>query len=410
MPSLLSSRRAAAEITLQATPARKKPARTAPPRAAAAPVSWPVIAFVGGLLTAVASWTLCTGLTVLGWLGSDAASFGDALRFGTRFWLLANGVGLRIGTVSVTLVPWGVTALIALLIARFAAAASARRVTGGPTMRSAGFIGAVTVAAYMFPVFVVLLSLDKTWQDPARWAAVATVLLFAAMWGSRPNRGKGSHIPNIKFVVSRAVVAAQLVMLVAGAALLVMGLSMHVARVEALHQALYTGVAGAIALLVLQLAFVPNALVWSASYALGSGFSLGTGSVVAPAGTQLGMVPAIPLLGALPDTGPGAMAQLWWLAAGGIAGAVACLLVLADRPAVRFDQASLIGGASGLLAGTVFAGVAWAAGGDLGILRLTDIGPRLVPLLIMAGTTMGLSGMITGLVLGLIRGRSDQGR
>jgi hypothetical protein len=63
-----------------------------------------------------------------------------------------------------------------------------------------------------------------------------------------------------------------------------------------------------------------------------------------------------------------------------------------------------------LLAGTVFAGVAWAASGDLGILRLTDIGPRLVPLLIMAGTTMGLSGMITGLVLGLIRGRTDQGR
>jgi len=209
----------------------------------------------------------------------------------------------------------------------------------------------------------------------------------------------------MKFMVSRAVVAAQLVMLVAGAALLVTGLSMHVKRVEALHQALYTGVAGAIALLVLQLAFVPNALVWSASYALGSGFSLGTGSVVAPAGTQLGIVPAIPLLGALPDTGPGAMAQLWWLAAGGVAGAVACLVLLADRPAVRFDQASLIGGACGLLAGTVFAGLAWAASGDLGILRLTDIGPRLLPLFIMAGTTMGLSGMITGLVLGLIRGR-----
>jgi hypothetical protein len=81
------------------------------------------------------------------------------------------------------------------------------------------------------------------------------------------------------------------------------------------------------------------------------------------------------------------------------------LVLLADRPAVRFDQASLIGGACGLLAGTVFAGLAWAASGDLGILRLTDIGPRLLPLLIMAGTTMGLSGMITGLVLGLIRGR-----
>ena len=102
--------------------------------------------------------------------------------------------------------------------------------------------------------------------------------------------------------------AAQLAMLVAGAAVLVTGLWMHLQRVEALHEALHPGVAGAIALLLLQLAFAPNALIWSASYALGSGFSLGAGSVVAPAATQLGMVPGIPLLGALPSPGPGDLA------------------------------------------------------------------------------------------------------
>ena len=61
-----------------------------------------------------------------------------------------------------------------------------------------------------------------------------------------------------------------------------------------------------------------------------------------------------------------------------------------------------------MLAGVAFAGLAWAASGDLGTLRLTDLGPRLFPLLVMAGTTMGLSGMITGLALGLVprRGRS----
>jgi hypothetical protein len=46
------------------------------------------------------------------------------------------------------------------------------------------------------------------------------------------------------------------------------------------------------------------------------------------------------------------------------------------------------------------------------MLRLTDMGPRLFPLLVMAGTTMGLSGMIAGLVLGLIprRGRNGGNR
>jgi hypothetical protein len=195
--------------------------------------------------------------------------------------------------------------------------------------------------------------------------------------------------------------AAQLVMLVAGAAVLVSGLWIHLKQVEALHQALQPGVAGGIALLLLQLAFAPNAMVWSASYALGSGFSLGAGSVIAPAATHLGMVPAIPLLGALPSPGPGDLMQLWWLAAGAVAGALACWVMLSWRPIPRFDQASLAGGACGLLAGAVFAGLAWAASGDLGTLRLAGLGPRLVPLLVMAATTMGLSGMITGLALGL---------
>jgi Family of unknown function (DUF6350) len=404
MPSLLSSRRAA-EITLHATPARKKPARAIRVRSAATPVGWPIIAAVGGLLTATASWLLCLGITMLGWLAGDSAEFGDAIELGTRFWLLANGVGVRVGMVSVTLVPWGVTAVIAFVISRFAAA-SARRVSAGKTRVTAGLISLVIVAVYLLPVLVVVVRLGEPWQVPGRWAAVITALLLAAAWASSRNlSGVPAHAQGRRFVMARGIVAAQLVMLVAGAAVLVTGLGMHVKRVEALHEALQPGVAGAAALLLLQLAFAPNALVWSASYALGSGFSLGVGSVVAPAGTQLGIVPVIPLLGALPVAGPGNMTQLWWLTAGAIAGTIACWLTLVGRPDLRFDQASLRGGACGLLAGAVFAGLAWAASGDLGIHRLTDLGPRLFPLLVMASTTMGLSGMIAGFVLGVIRRR-----
>jgi hypothetical protein len=60
---------------------------------------------------------------------------------------------------------------------------------------------------------------------------------------------------------------------------------------------------------------------------------------------------------------------------------------------------------SGLLAGLVFVSLAWASGGDLGAVRLTALGPRLLPLVIMAPTTMGLAGMVVGLVLGLLRHR-----
>jgi hypothetical protein len=402
MPSLLSPRRAVAELSLQATAIRRKGGQTALAEPTSPPIGWPAMAVVGGGVTALASWIFCAGVTVLGWLAADPGSLGGALQLGTLLWLLTNGIGVHIGAIPVTLVPSGATVVIGFMISRFAAA-SARQVRADQKP-SPGLISVVTVAAYQLLVLVGAVLWGEPWLAPGRWAAVIGVYLLAAWWGSSRNLApRPARVPSWARAIPRAVLAAQLVMLVAGGAVLVTSLWMHVQRVEALHEALHAGIAGGIALLLVQLAFVPNALIWSASYALGPGFSLGAGSVVAPAATQLGMVPGIPLLGALPSPGPGDLAQLWWLAAGAVAGAVACWVVLGSHPAVRFDQASLAGGACGVLAGAAFAGLAWAASGDLGTVRLAALGPPLFPLLIMAGTTMGLSGLITGLALGLIR-------
>jgi hypothetical protein len=76
------------------------------------------------------------------------------------------------------------------------------------------------------------------------------------------------------------------------------------------------------------------------------------------------------------------------------------------RPAARCDETSLVGGLSGLLAGLCLVALAWASGGDLGAQRLAGLGPRLLPLLVLSATTMGLAGMLVGLVLGLVRRRS----
>jgi hypothetical protein len=401
MPSLLSSRRAVAELSLHATAARKKSAATARAEPMSPPISWPAMAVVGGAVTSLASWILCAGMTVLGWLAAEPGTLGGALQLGTLLWLLSNGVGVVIGAVPVTLVPWGATAVIAFMISRFAAA-SARQVRAGQRT-SPWLISVVTVAAYQLPVLMVAVLWGEPWRAPARWAVVIGAYFLAAWWGSSRNLApKRAEVPGWARTIPRAVLAAQLTMLAAGAAVLGTGLWIHLERVEALHEALHPGVAGAIALLLIQLAFAPNALIWSASYALGPGFSLGAGSVVAPAATQLGMVPGIPLLGALPSPGPGDLAQLWWLAAGAVAGAITCWVVLGSRPAARFDEASLVGGLCGLLAGAAFAGLAWAASGDLGTVRLAGLGPRLIPVLVMAGTTMGLSGLITGLAFGLV--------
>jgi hypothetical protein len=201
--------------------------------------------------------------------------------------------------------------------------------------------------------------------------------------------------------VPRAVGAAVLLMLAGGAAVLATGLALNLGRVAALLEALDAGIVGNLALLLGQLAFAPNAIVWAACYALGPGFTLGNGSIVSPAATELGALPSIPLLAAVPDVGPGGVSHLWWLTLGVAAGAVAATLVVLARPSARFDETSLVGGLSGVLAGVAFTAVGWLTSGDLGSGLLAGLGPELVPVLVMATSTMGLSGAICGLLLGL---------
>jgi hypothetical protein len=426
MVSLLSPRRADPAISLEATVPKPGDRPAIEVEVDGPSIGWLPAAVAGAWLSSLAGWVLVAGLTVLGWLSAEPGTLAQALDVGTRLWLLANGVGVRLGPTSVTLVPWGVTLIVAFLVSRSAAFA-ARRIH--PRSRSFGtgrsderadargtrrirtstvgpaMVGTVTTVSYQLPVVAVAALAGDPWAAPGRWLVVIAVIWLAAVLGA--GRGLDEDLtgswPRWARAVPRAVTGAQLVMLAAGAGLLATGLIVHLNRVVTLTHALQPGVAGGITLDVLQLAFAPNAIVWSGSYALGAGFAVGPGSAVAPAGTQLGILPGLPMLGALPATGAGRPEQLWWLAAGAFAGAVAAWIVVRRRPAVRFDEASLVGGLAGLLGGLVFTGLAWATGGDLGTLRLVGLGPRLLPLVIMAATTMGLSGMIVGLVLGILR-------
>jgi hypothetical protein len=403
MTSLLDPRRASPEVSLRASDAAPQPAPTAADASAGPPIGWPLAAVGCGLVTALASWVLCAGPAVVGWLAADPGTLAEALGVGTRLWLLANGVSAPVGGLTVTLVPWGVTALVAYMTAR-SAALTARQVRSDQ-LAGTVTVSAVLVATYLVPVLAVAVWQGEPWRNPLHWAAVITVLGLSAAVGAARALGRPltDGWPGWAADLPRAVLGAELALLACGAALLVTGLVRHFSTVTTLHSVLDAGVGGSIALLLAQLALVPNALVWAASYALGSGFAVGAGSVVAPAGTELGMLPGLPLLGALPGAGPGDPALLWWLASGVLAGAVAAGIVVRSRPAARFDASSLVGGLAGVLAGGVFVGLGWAAGGDLGIIRLTDLGPRLWPLLVMAATTMGLAGLLTGMVLGLVR-------
>ena len=176
MPSLLTSRRAAGEITLRAKPARGERPRAIRVPAYPAPLGWAVIASIGGLATAAASWLICAGIGVLGWSAADSATLRDAVGLGTRLWLLANGIGVHIGTVLITLVPWGLTAVIAFLIARVAGA-SARRV---PAERASDFLAAMDdMRIFRRREGAVRWDLFRDLADPDRYLETFVVL----SWG-----------------------------------------------------------------------------------------------------------------------------------------------------------------------------------------------------------------------------------
>ncbi|WP_234010577.1 DUF6350 family protein, partial [Streptomyces sp. SPB074] len=104
--------------------------------------------------------------------------------------------------------------------------------------------------------------------------------------------------------VLRAAGATVLGLVGGGALLLVTTLSAHSEAARGAFGRVSDDWSGLIAVLLLAVALVPNAVLWAASYALGPGFLIGTGHPVALTGaTPLDGLPPFPLLSALPAHG-----------------------------------------------------------------------------------------------------------
>lgn len=73
-------------------------------------------------------------------------------------------------------------------------------------------------------------------------------------------------------------------------------------EVVALFEALRTDALGVIVIGLGQLAYLPTLVAWVVAWIAGPGFAIGAGTAVSPAGTVLGVVPGVPLLGLVPDS------------------------------------------------------------------------------------------------------------
>jgi hypothetical protein len=154
-----------------------------------------------------------------------------------------------------------------------------------------------------------------------------------------------------------------------------------------LYEGAHAGLLGGIALTLGQLALLPDLVVWAASWFVGPGFALGTGSAVSPLGTSVGPMPAVPFLGALP-TASSSFAFVGLLVPVVAAFVVTTLLrprierLLAESGSADVLRRVLVGVSGGVVAGVLLGLLAWSASGAAGPGRLAHVGPD--PLLVGA--------------------------
>lgn len=233
---------------------------------------------------------------------AEGTGWGRSVTVGASLWLLGHGVPLKTGGGLITLVPLGITAL-----ALFSCYASARR-SAFPRL-SAWAGGAL---GYGIVVVAVSLLTGATTPQGSVIAGVGGLVVGGLGLGlgllARPDAPRlsalANRIPLVPAATRVGVRAGALgcaLLLGASALLVVCWAIAGRATSTDIVTGLAPGIAGGVILAVAQATLVPNLVMWAASWIAGPGFSVGQGTSFTATETSSGTLPAVPVLGALPD-------------------------------------------------------------------------------------------------------------
>ncbi|SDD79678.1 cell division protein PerM [Auraticoccus monumenti] len=372
---------------------------------------WWVAATGGGVAACAVGWMVIAAVVVVGWLADMVGPMSLPLQVATQFWFSVHGGWAALGAGSWTVVPLGPTLLQVLVVSTVAGFAARQLPRGVPHRLPAALrLAGLLTVAYVLPLCAVTV-LVGTPEQVARCLGGGTVLAGAsALWGAV----RGLRVPAPRRLpgwarrLPVAAASALGVMALVGTGALVAAVVLRADAVWAMTSTAAPEPAAAAVLVLAQLAYLPNLVLWAVSYVLGAGFTVGSGSLVSPMVTELGLLPGFPVLAALPAEGVGDWGRALWLLSGVLAGGVAAFVLMGRRPPVRADVSSLAGGLAGVAGGLLVTAVAATSRGSLGTGRLVDLGPRMPELAVMAITVMGLAGLVAGLVAWLVarvRGR-----
>ncbi len=187
--------------------------------------------------------------------------------------------------------------------------------------------------------------------------------------------------------------AAAAIVAVSAVALFVLILSNY-ATVIGLYETVQSGLTGGIVLTLLELALIPNLVVWAAAWLVGPGIAVGVGTSVSPVGTVLGSVPGLPLFGVLPHgtLAFGFLGLLVPVLIGFLAAAVTRQRqTRTGTPPLTIPQQLVTGLATGIVAGILLGLLAWWSGGALGPGRLAEVGPNPVLVGLLTAVEVGVA-------------------
>ncbi|MDO4899795.1 DUF6350 family protein [Actinomyces sp.] len=382
---------------------RERSLRTSPTQAGAdgsrrvLPPDWP-LALRAGAESVVFGWGIVALAALALYLAAssrDAAaalSLGEAVRTGTGIWSLGFGgaMGSVDGEYGMLSMPLPGLTLLQLWLTR----SSVRRARlEGPAS------GMIAVGASALTAMLIVAT-----SRPAAsrtWIAVVGVSALTALvaWSTAQRNSSGWSTVASRYrrppewigVALGLARELAVVLIVIAAAVALAGMIAGGDRVSRLHDVLAGGSLAATAgLALLQLGWLPTALVWALSWLVGPGFAVGAGSVFSPTRVVAGAVPTLPLLGGLPTAAVGDWAALLPFSIVIGAGAVTWRqrvqlheMPLRHAAAVATTTALLV--AFGVLAACL------AASGQIGPGRMAEVGPRsgyvavIVALMVLVG-------------------------
>ncbi len=313
----------------------------------------------------------------------------SAIHAGLLTFLAALHGGITIDGTAAAFLPLGMMIIVGLTAWRAGSGlADAANALGESDPMRLGRAGAAQAGAFMLSCLIAVpFATLGTSHAPFVGVAVASFLVFIVTGGVAFARSCAlwpvitQRLPPAAAPVLRAAAAGAGVYLGAGTVLVAGSLVAHAGRVGSLSGQLGGGWAS-VPILLLDVLAAPNAVIAGAAYLAGPGFAVG-GATASVTSTSHGVLPAFPLLGAMP-TGHGANGLVWVVLVATVLAAGLVVARLAGRADTWRDRLRDVFAAAAAV-GLIMFVLAWQGGGAIGSGGLKTVGasPWLVGLFTM---------------------------